>query len=497
MLLFFKYTIYFLILLSFFIFYFLFTPLGHANIYHFIGEKLSKKNGVHIEVQSINIMQYPQNVEIVVHIEKKAKLSLHGYLDDALIDMDYTLTSDCIASEYCTVDDNIQITGHVKGPFTKLFITGEGQALDGNVTYKALKYTEEVKDVVVQMDDVNATKLAQLLGQEAFIKGKADAKVNFSLMNEKEKYGTIVYDVKDKNFQGIPLQLHSDINISNEQHTFTINVNSPYLTLDITNGTYNQQNKKAKASYVLDIKELHPLEKMLGYDYKGSFYARGEMNYNGKAKITGVSKSFGGLLHFVFIDNQLKMNLDKVSLNSVMHLLSLPSMLEAQTNGTINYDFNHETLDVHSILNHAKFLPSRLVDTVKKKAHVYMMDETFENSKLDLSYHHDVILGNLKLVNQYSHLYLTSAHINTKQSSINAYFDFKMQKQEFAGKVYGALESPEINLNLQKLVRYQMDKQVDKMIGKDGRKIMEHMPMGGVAKDMATGMGASFMKVFF
>ena len=42
-----------------------------------------------------------------------------------------------------------------------------------------------------------------------------------------------------------------------------------------------------------------------------------------------------------------------------------------------------------------------------------------------------------------------------------------------------------------------MDKQVDKMIGKDGRKIREHMPMGGVAKDMATDMGASFMKVFF
>jgi hypothetical protein len=28
-------------------------------------------------------------------------------------------------------------------------------------------------------------------------------------------------------------------------------------------------------------------------------------------------------------------------------------------------------------------------------------------------------------------------------------------------------------------------------------KIMEKMPMGDVAKDMATDMGASFMKVFF
>jgi len=74
---------------------------------------------------------------------------------------------------------------------------------------------------------------------------------------------------------------------------------------------------------------------------------------------------------------------------------------------------------------------------------------------------------------------------------------FQMQKQEFSGKVFGSLDNPHVNLNMQKLIRYQMDKQVDKMIGKNNRKIMEKMPMGGVAKDMATDMGASFMKVFF
>jgi hypothetical protein len=42
-----------------------------------------------------------------------------------------------------------------------------------------------------------------------------------------------------------------------------------------------------------------------------------------------------------------------------------------------------------------------------------------------------------------------------------------------------------------------MDKQLDGIIGKDGRKLMESMPMGGVAKDVATEVGASFMGIFF
>jgi len=451
---------------------------------------------MHIEVQSINAMNYP-HVRMVLNIEKKAKLTLWGYLDDALVDMDYTLSSDCIATEHCQIDDNIAIQGHVKGPFTKLFITGEGQALDGNVSYHAMKYTDKVKDLILYMHEVNATKLAHLLGQEAFIQGKADAKVNFSFMDEKEKYGTIAYSVEDKNFQGIPLHLHSDINISNAQHTFTIKVKSPYLTLDIENGSYNQDSKKAKAIYLLDIKELHKLKKLLGYDYQGPFKAQGKMAYTDNVKITGLSKSFGGVLDFIFENNQLNMQLDKVSLANIMHLFPLPSMLDAQTDGEINYHFKHKTLDVHTTLNQAKFLPSPLVNVVKKKSHVNMMNETFYDSKLDLSYHDNVILGNLKLINPRSHVYLTSAKIETKEGMINAYFDFKMQHQEFAGKVYGSLTNPKVNLNMQKLVRYQMDKQVDKMIGKDGRKMMEHMPMGGVAKDMATDMGASFMKVFF
>jgi hypothetical protein len=497
MFLFFKYTVYLLILLSFIIFYFLFTPLGHTNIYHFISKKLSQKNDMLIEVQSINILQYPQNIRIVLYIEKKAKLTLRGYLDDAKVDMHYTLTSQCIASNYCKVDDNVDIKGYIKGPFTKLFITGKGQALDGNIRYHALKYTDKVTDFKLHMHDINASKLANLLGQEALIKGKADAKVNFSLMNEKEKYGTILYDVEDKNFHGIDLKLHSNININNNQHTFSIEAYSDELHLTINKGLYNQTKKQAHASYLLDIKNLQNLEDLLGYKYHGSFLAQGTLSYANTINITGTSKSFGGLTHFTLDNTLLDIKMHQVSLEKIMNLLSFPSLLEAQTNGIMQYDFKHETLKVHSTLNHARFLPSRLVDVVKKKAHVQMRNEIFQNSKLDLSYHHHTILGNIKLTNTHSHVYLTHTNIQTQHNTIDAYFDLKMQAQEFSGKIYGSLHSPKVNLDLQKLVRYQMDKQVDKMIGKDGRKIMEHMPMGGVAKDMATDMGASFMKVFF
>ena len=87
--------------------------------------------------------------------------------------------------------------------------------------------------------------------------------------------------------------------------------------------------------------------------------------------------------------------------------------------------------------------------------------------------------------------------MDTNQSTINAYFDVHMQRQAFSGKVYGSIDDPKVNLNMQKLIRYQMDKQLDSMLGKKNRQIMEKIPMGDAAKNMATGMGASFIGMFF
>jgi len=72
-----------------------------------------------------------------------------------------------------------------------------------------------------------------------------------------------------------------------------------------------------------------------------------------------------------------------------------------------------------------------------------------------------------------------------------------MQKKEFSGKVYGSLDSPKINLNMQKLIRHEMDRQLDSIMGEGNRKMMENMPMGGMAKDVASGMGGAFMGMFF
>jgi len=491
-----KYFIFILILISLLFSYLLYTSFGNQHIYHFAGYKLSQKAGLSIKVKSINIREYPQ-VVVEMNVERKAKLIFTGELTNAWIDMDYKLTSECIASDVCKIDDNINVKGHVNGPFSRLNITGEGTALDGDVHYSVVKFPDKVKDLNLTMRDVNSSKLFTLMGQDALIKGKADVDVVFKVMDKDNKKGSITYNVKDNNFSGIPLNLHTKVDIDNMKQSFIIDVTSPHLTLNISKGTYDQEKKLAKAFYILDINDLGALETLLGYKYLGPFYAMGEIAYDKYLRIGGLSKSFGGMIDYLFEKNGLTVELIDVSFKDFMKLFPFPSIIDADTKGHIYYNFIQDTLVVNTTLKNAKFLPSNIVDTVYKKSGVKMMKETFDDCMLEATYHNNIIFGDMKLANQKSYFELTNVKMDSEKDIINADFDFKMQRQEFTGKVFGSLDDPTVDLDMHKLIKFQMDKQLDSIMGKKSRKLMENMPMGGVAKGMAAGIGAGFVGMFF
>jgi len=180
-----------------------------------------------------------------------------------------------------------------------------------------------------------------------------------------------------------------------------------------------------------------------------------------------------------------------------MKLFPFPSIIDADTKGHIYYNFIQDTLVVNTTLKNAKFLPSNIVDTIYKRSGVKMMRETFDDCMLEATYHNNIIFGDMKLENQKSYFKLTNVKMDSEKDILNADFDFKMQRQEFIGKVFGSLDDPTVDLDMHKLIKFQMDKQLDSIMGKKGRKLMEKMPMGGVAKGMAAGMGAGVVGMFF
>ena len=430
-------------------------------------------------------------------VEKHYKLKLNGPLSRKWINMDYELSAARFPSHIATIEDDINITGHLYGPYTRLYVRGEGTALDGHVNFDTLKVYNELKDFNIKMTDIHANKLYTLMGLTDLPHGKATIEGHFKYLNKENKKGTLSYTLRDSSYETLPLNLSSDLNIDNDLYTFSADINLNGIKSKVTKWTHNASKNTTHDFYTLDIQDLAQAEALLGHKYHGPFYARGEIDYKNALQIRGLSKTFGGMTDFLYKDEILYVDFEDASFKEILTLLDYPNYLEARTNGSINYDFKKELLLVNTKLDDAKFLQSDLVEKAYKKADINLLYETFDASELNIKYQNNIITGSIKLANLKNHIYLTNANINTKQKSVNAYFDVYLQNKALTGKIYGSLDKPKINLNLQKLIQHEMDRQIDSMGGKAPRELMEGMPMGSTAKDVVTGTAGSFMGIFF
>ncbi|MDQ7085293.1 MAG: hypothetical protein Q9M36_10360 [Sulfurovum sp.] len=430
-------------------------------------------------------------------VQKHYDLSLNGMINPKWMSMDYSLVSARIPSHICTIEDDINLTGHISGPLKRLQIEGKGFALEGEVEYQAIKTSKQLEDIHISLQNIHALKLSTLLGYPQLPSGKADIRLDFDLLSSVYQKGTIDYRLKDSSYAQLPLALESKIKIDSNKIDFNAHITLDSAKVKLEKGEFNLKSQKLKTFYTLDVTELSTLEPLLSHPYSGEVYAVGTVEHEGNFTIHGLSKTFGGFTEFHYANGRLGIEIANASLERIMKLFPYPLILDALTNARIDYDFASESLDINADLQHAKFLPSTVVNDVYEASNIDLLQETFGLSTLEINYHKDRILANLMLENNSSHFYITDAQIDKSINSVNALFDVKIQAQAFTGKIYGTLDNPQIKLNLQKLIRHEMDKQLDTFVGEKNRKMMDQLPMGTTAKDMASGVGGAFMGVFF
>jgi hypothetical protein len=430
-------------------------------------------------------------------VEEFYKLKFNGALSDKWTNMDYTLTSARCPSHICTIVDDVNISGHFYGPFSRLLIRGEGTALDGQIRFDGVKSDDTLKNVTVTMKDIHAKKLYTLLGEPDLPHGKATLELHLEFLNNEHKKGTLDYTLKNGTYDTLPLDLRSNVTIEDNLYKFTGDLNLNGSKVHFTKGLHDSDKDSTHAFYKLDIKDLTTLEPLFGHEYNGPFYAIGTIDYKDKFLIRGLSKSLGGITDFLYKEDVLYVDFKDTSLKDLLNLFSYPKRLDAKTNGSVNYHHKKDLLLVNTKLNDAKFLPSELVDDIYKKSGVYLTDEIFNESTLELTYKNDIILGSIKLSNAGGHIFLTDVRIDTDKKLINANFDASLQKQALTGKIYGPLDKPKVDINFQKLIRHEIDKQMDSVVGKGNREMMDSMPMGEMPKDVASGMGGTMLDLFF
>ena len=106
-----KFLIFILVSISLLLFYIFYTPAGIQQAYYYLGQGISKKIGLNAEVKSLNLHQYPYIMGELL-VEEKYTLTFQGFVRKYThVDMKYKVTSNCIESNVCSIDDIISVEG--------------------------------------------------------------------------------------------------------------------------------------------------------------------------------------------------------------------------------------------------------------------------------------------------------------------------------------------------------------------------------------------------
>ena len=484
---FFKYFFWLLSSGTLVIFYFLNTYAGHQNLVYLLENFLSKKTYNKIKVHSLNIEKYPY-LEMQLQVNDTAEVMLKGEVNKYNIDMYYHLVGDSFQFNSFKIEDKVDLEGDLSGAFSSLMVRGDGQAFEGNVNYEFIKIPTKIKEMNIIMRAVSGQKVLKFLKQEPHVVGSVDIDARFKFFSKYEKEGqTKIYMKKafmPKVAPDVPFMLNATIDFKNIEYKYTGDIQSDIGTLVVTEGIYHKTKKVVSANYKLHLKELAYFENFLKHKYKGGLNTRGSVHYDNGLEVKGNTDKFGGELAYVYKKEKIDLKLKAVSLEHLLNQFSYPVLFTSKVYGDINYEMKDKILLINTDLKETRFRQTKLTNMLYTTTGIDMLSEVYNKSTFSGGYQNSVLSSILKIDNGKDHIYLTDTKMNSINNKVNAKFEIKMQGQELYGDIYGTLQDPKVSVDMKRLLKYQMNKQLGSWLGTEKKEAITK-ELRDVQKDMS------------
>jgi len=473
---FFKYLLWLLSIFILLLFFLLQTSLGNHTLEQGLSLYLSKKTKNHLEVSSLNINDYPI-LEMNVTVNNGAMVHLKGTATKSRIEMDYHLVGDSFHYNNIILKNKLNIKGHILGILSKALIRGEGEICEGNIVFDFIKTPNAFKDINVHLSSVNSEKVLTFLHYKPLVTGKADIDATFKRFSKYQKDGRALILMHNANMPtvsgSVPFDLKTEIEFKDMEYFYKGGIKSKIGSLTIVDGYYHPTKREAKSLYALNLKELAYFKPFLKHTYKGAFESEGSIYYKDGFHVTGKSNKFGGLLEYVYQNKSLELNLKAVSLVKMLTFFSYPALLNAKVYGSIDYDLEDKIVLINTKLKETRFRKTKMTDMIFNSTGINMLQDEYNNSSFVGGYQNNLLKSTLNIDNGAKHVYLTDTTMNSKTNSIKSRFEVKIAGNELYGDIYGTLDNPKISIDMQKLLKYQFNKQIGNFLGIENKNAIK------------------------
>lgn len=451
------------------VYYLLGTALGHLTIASLSEEYLSQKMNNKIEIERLYLNNYPY-IESQLKINESATLWLKGEFDFDDLQMQYHLKGETFQWHKVSMPYPINLKGTLQGTASSLKIQGEGSAFDGNTSYSFIRTPKRLENVRLNLDDVNATQLLTFLNYKTLLVGKMNMAMKFDYYTPYQKRGSSIVKMEKALLPDVssvlPFSFDATILFDDLVHQFNADFSSEVGKLRFANGYYNKSARLLTADYGLQIKELAYFQELTKHKFTGLFNTAGNLKYEtNQLVVKGDTTHLEGLVEYTYQNDLIEFKFQAVALEKILQQLAFPALLSARVDGTASYNLKEEIVLVNTKLKKTRFRRTKMVDMIYQYTGIDILKDEYNDSVFTAAYEDSILTSYLRIDNGINHLYLNDTRMNAKTNGVSSDFEVKLDGQKFFGEIYGTLENPKVNLDMSKLIKYQLNKKIENFFG--------------------------------
>jgi len=339
--------------------FYAFSPGGNEALKPYIKDKLEEELGLSVDVHHFRLEAGRFSIALGINKQINVEVITKYDLLEQSINGIYRVKAKHLQHEKITLG-KVALKGHFKGTAKDIVIDGKGDALDANLVYTLRVLDQTPQNIVASMKGVSLSKVLDIVGQPQLARGKIDIDINMPDIGEEfaNGYGDIVLskaffntDVVQKVYDlTLPREsnLAAKINMKLKGNTLSLlaHAQSNLFNLKLEDTSVGLQDKKVRASYVMDVQEMGILTQN---KLAGALKIAGKVELeDDRYHVDGATGSLGGRLLFD-IGESSKFHLDNVQLAKVQHLLKQPVYATGLLSGSgdTDKDMKQGRYDVH------------------------------------------------------------------------------------------------------------------------------------------------------
>ena len=378
------------------------------------------------------------------------------------------------------VRGSLKLDGKVKGSQEKLLVSGKTDFASSKTDFLATLKNFKPANIQAKVRALKLQKALYMVKQPHYSDGYFDLDVDMSSVDMKNLKGTI----KSKVYKGVldskylsktykfktPMpKVYFDANtytvLDKKTISTKVDFNSNLATLDIKEAKFSLNDNSLDSDYTLNLPDLNRLYFVSDRHLKGSLRATGRLKKAKDLDFSMHSKVAEGVLNVKLHNDELNAKLEGMQTLSILDILLYPKVFDSDVNGEVFYDLVKEKGTFKGKLSNGKFTHNQVLDLTKKYAKIDLYKETFIGD-VDAKINKENILTSLMLKSNKSSISTKNAKLNSKTQVIHSKIDIVANKHPLEVTLDGNVNSPDVKVNADELIKKEATKAIQKGIDK-------------------------------